>query len=75
MEQAETKSELFAIFYDNGEMGKHQVKSISEENFQSIQLAQEHLDSKGYFQLNENNPHHFVKDSTHDFSLAIIVNL
>ena len=70
-----TKSKLFGIFYDNGEIGKHQIKSISEEKFEEIHLAQESLTQEGYFQLNDMNPHHFVKDSTNDFGFAIIIEL
>lgn len=75
MDKTQEKSKMFGIFYDNGEMGKHQVKTLGEEQFTVIEEAHEFLDGKGYFQLNEMNPFHFVKDSTNDFGLAFIIEL
>lgn len=75
MEKTQEPFKLFGIFYDNGEMGKHQVKSLGDERFEEIHLAQEFLLQEGYFQLNDLNPHHFVKDSANDFGFAIIIEL
>lgn len=71
----ETKSKLFGIFYDNGETGKHQTKTIGDDRFEEIHLAQEFLTQEGYFQLTDSNPNHFAKDSTNDFGFAIIIDL
>lgn len=75
MEKEKTQGKLYGIFYDNGEVGKHQEKSIGDEYFEEIHLAQEFLSQKGYFQLTDANPHHFAKDAPNDFGFAIIMEL
>lgn len=75
MDKTQEPSKLFSIFYDNGEEGKHKVKSLGEERYEKIEEAQNFLVSKGYFQLSPLNPNHYVKDSTTEFGFAIIINL